>query len=125
MKTIVLNSENIYSYSTKQEGSGRQGLYLSLYNLDGAPDQTIYWGSTFPNPKEQWNLHTWDNVFNKQRIVAFDEDGEPVEFEDIEGEYSDFHGEDVDAEHIFDSIFDGIVAMVTGDEVEVKEECDE
>lgn len=124
MKTITLSADNICGYAVKQEGYGRQGLYLELYDLDGCPDQTIYWGSVFPNPRENWGLHTTDEVFPKQRPVALDEFGEATDYEDIPGEFTDCSGNDVDAARIFPTIFDGIVAMVTGDEREVLEDDD-
>jgi hypothetical protein len=119
MKTITLSADNIAGYHTKQEGYGRQGLYL-LVAEEGIDPQTIYWGSVFPNVREHWGLHTTDEVFPKLGDER-DHDGEPVE---IEGEFVDCSGNDVRADRIFPTIIDGIIAMVSGDEVEVKESDD-
>lgn len=121
MKTITLSKDNILNYTTKQQGSGRQGLYLLLHNIDGCPVQQIYFGSVFPNVKEHFGLYTWDEVFPKMRATdKRDRNGWTI-FEEVEGEYVDNDENDVDADHIFPTIFDGLVAMATGDEVEVKE----
>ncbi len=104
MKTITLSKENIYSHFVRQKGYGRQALYVHIYNVKGCPDQAVYVQDVFPNVEEGLNLHTYEYSSS-----------------DDDGNYFDYSGNKIDSDKIFDTIFEGVVAMVSGMEVEVEE----
>lgn len=106
-----LKEENIVDYRTKQEGYGRQGVYLTVENDDPEtcfPKQEVYVGSVFPNLREQF--HTDDEVF-------YDEENDT---------YTDSSGNEVDEYEIFNSTIEYIYHRYVGTEVYVTcEEPDE
>lgn len=114
--TYTIGQEiEIYEFSVKQKGYGRQGLYVVLYKKDSFHlpvserfTMPIYIMDVFPNVAEHF-----DNYILRED--AF--------FSEDEGYYTDGNGNGQYSENeLFDSVLDMLNHALKGNEVEIDED---
>jgi len=65
-KEMIIGQDlTIWSYSTKQKGYGRQGLYLSFLEIEG----NYYMCDLFPNLQEHFDYLTIEDAFEHNRDI--------------------------------------------------------
>lgn len=115
MKHLTIGSQSkVISYSTKQQGYGRQSLRVTLHDLESNEIyDEIYVGDVFPNVREHFERH-----YRLRDDVIMATDGKSYIDPNIEGmAWSE--------DEVFDTMPELLTAALAGKEVEIREEEEE
>lgn len=107
--TIGTDAE-IYDYSVKQKGYGRQGLYVTLYRTDGSAEyvKNVYIMDVFPNISEHFDQYILQEnaFFNEEEGYYTNDNGN--------GQYSE--------DEVFSTTLEMLNHALKSTEVEIEEE---
>lgn len=107
IKTITIGTDaKVISYSTTQQGYGRQSLYVTLLCEDGTTYDDMYVKDVFPNVLEHYDNYilTDDAFYIEEKNIYADGNGN--------GEYTE--------DEVFDSVEELLNHVLDGEEVEVE-----